>query len=298
MNGVPSERRIVACRRSSATRDGDGVAIQRLAMVGDPATDPLLLLDELCSPYRADFAGGFPPHPHRGMQTLTYMKQGGIIHEDSMGNRGEISGGGAQWMSAGSGVIHAEMPTLDTQGLHGFQLWFNLPAAQKMAPPRYRDVALAELAPVSTAYFDALAIAGAWQIDRASCTGPLTELAEQAGMIDLSIRANAAVTLEGLANKTVVAYVYQGDILGSRETISAQHLLLTSEGASWTLSAGEHGAQLLVIAGVAIGEPVVGYGPFVMNTRTEIEQALRDYQTGDFIKHPVHSRQLCRHAKA
>ncbi len=113
-----TERYIVECRASQATRDGDGVAIERLALIGDKATDPLLLLDELRSPYRADFAGGFPAHPHRGMQTLTYMKEGGIIHEDSMGNRGEIRGGGAQWMSAGSGVIHSEMPTLDTQGLH------------------------------------------------------------------------------------------------------------------------------------------------------------------------------------
>ena len=291
-----TERCIVECRASQATRDGDGVAIERLALIGDKATDPLLLLDELRSPYRADFAGGFPAHPHRGMQTLTYMKEGGIIHEDSMGNRGEIRGGGAQWMSAGSGVIHSEMPTLDTQGLHGFQLWFNLPAALKMAPPRYRDVPLAALASVNIGHAEATAVAGHWQFDNTQVTGPLAELAEQAGLMDLTIWPNATLTLEGLAGRCVVAYLYKGELHKSEwrqpshpsvESVGPRHLLITSQGGSWTLSAGDSGAQLLVIAGVPIAEPVVGYGPFVMNTRTEIEQAIRDYQHGEFIKQPV-----------
>ena len=128
-----------------ASRDGDGVAIQRVAGMQRAAMDPILMIDELRSEHREDFAGGFPPHPHRGMQTLTYMKRGGIIHEDNQGNRGEIRGGGAQWMSAGRGIIHSEMPTQDTTGLHGFQLWVNLPAAEKMSPPRYRDVPAPDL---------------------------------------------------------------------------------------------------------------------------------------------------------
>ena len=293
MGSPVAERFIVECRPSHATRDGDGVAIERLALIGDNATDPLLLLDELRSPYRADFAGGFPPHPHRGMQTLTYMKEGGIIHEDSMGNRGEIRGGGAQWMSAGSGVIHSEMPTLDTQGLHGFQLWFNLPAAIKMAPPRYRDVPLNQLTSVSVASANATAIAGDWQLEDVRLSGPLNQLAEQASLLDLAISPNSSLTLHGLADQNVAAYLYEGSVYRSTnqpaegETIGPQHLLLTSRGSSWKLCTSSNGAQLLVVAGLPIGEPVVGYGPFVMNTRTEIEQAVRDYQRGEFIKHPV-----------
>lgn len=288
-----TERCIVECRASQATRDGDGVAIERLALVGDNATDPLLLLDELRSPYRADFAGGFPAHPHRGMQTLTYMKEGGIIHEDSMGNRGEIRGGGAQWMSAGSGVIHSEMPTLDTQGLHGFQLWFNLPAALKMAPPRYRDVPLAALASVNIGHAEATAVAGTWQFDSTQVTGPLDQLAEQAGLMDLTMQPNSTLTLAELAGQSVVAYLYGGElhlpphIASQSGSVGPRHLVISSAGDFWTLCAGGRGAQLLVIAGMPIAEPVVGYGPFVMNTRTEIEQAIRDYQRGEFIKHPV-----------
>ena len=127
-----TDRRIIEAIAAHPSRDGAGVAIQRVAAMQHAGIDPLLMVDELRSEHREDFAAGFPPHPHRGMQTLTYMKHGGIVHEDSLGNRGEIRSGGAQWMSAGRGVIHSEMPTQDTYGLHGFQLWVNLPAKLKM----------------------------------------------------------------------------------------------------------------------------------------------------------------------
>ena len=135
-----TERQIIEIRAAHPSRDGDGVAIQRIAGMQHAGMDPVLMIDELRSEHREDFAGGFPPHPHRGMQTLTYMKAGGILHHDSEGNQGEIRGGGAQWMSAGRGVIHSEMPTQDSTGLHGFQLWINLPRAEKMSAPRYRDI--------------------------------------------------------------------------------------------------------------------------------------------------------------
>ncbi len=140
------ERTLQEIRRAHPSRDGDGVAIQRIAGMRHAGMDPILMIDELRAEHREDFAGGFPPHPHRGMQTLTYMKQGGIIHEDSRGNRGEIRGGGAQWMSAGRGIIHSEMPTQDSTGLHGFQLWVNLPRADKLDEPRYRDIPADQLA--------------------------------------------------------------------------------------------------------------------------------------------------------
>src|SRR6056297_4145776 len=139
-------RQVIEVQQARASQDGAGVAIQRIAGMRHSGMDPVLMIDELRSEHREDFAAGFPPHPHRGMQTLTYMKHGGIIHEDSQGNRGEIRSGGAQYMSAGRGIIHSEMPTQDSKGLHGFQLWFNLPAAQKMDSPRYRDLPVTELA--------------------------------------------------------------------------------------------------------------------------------------------------------
>ncbi len=206
-----TQRTVREIRAAHASRDGDGVAIQRIAGMQHAAMDPILMIDELRSEHRADFAGGFPPHPHRGMQTLTYMKRGGIIHEDNQGNRGEIRGGGAQWMSAGRGIVHSEMPTQDTTGLHGFQLWVNLPRAQKMSAPRYRDVPWQALAHIDGTGFRATAIAGEWQLQPAA-----------------------------------------------------------------------GGANVLLLRGEPLGEPVAQYGPFVMNTPEEIEQAIADYQSGNF----------------
>jgi len=155
-------RSVHEIRSARPSQDGDGVAIQRITGMQHAAMDPILMLDELRAERREDLGGGFPPHPHRGMQTLTYMKHGGIIHEDSRGNRGEIRSGGVQWMSAGRGIIHSEMPTSDTQGLHGFQLWINLPATEKMAEPRYRDIPADALTASEGDGFTALTIAGDW----------------------------------------------------------------------------------------------------------------------------------------
>ena len=157
-------REVVELRQARPAMDGDGVKIARVSGMRHAGMDPILLLDELRSEQREDFAGGFPPHPHRGMQTLTYMRKGGIVHEDSEGNRGEIRGGGAQWMSAGSGIIHSEMPTPDSDGFHGFQLWVNLPAARKMEAPRYRDIPAEELAEATGPGFQLAAIAGDWRL--------------------------------------------------------------------------------------------------------------------------------------
>lgn len=279
-----TQRHITTVRPSQPSTDGDGVAIQRIALMGDIQTDPVLLIDELRSPYRKDFAGGFPPHPHRGMQTLTYLKDGGIIHEDSMGNRGEISGGGAQWMSAGSGVIHSEMPTLDTQGLHGFQLWFNLPAAEKMLAPRYRDIPSEGLSRLEGVGFAGIAVSGTWNINDVSVTGPLDELVPQASLLDISIEADSEINLATTEGHTAIGFLYDGSVAIEGEVIPRGHLLVTSDGDQWRIKAGDAGAHLLIMTGKPIGEPVVGYGPFVMNTREEIEQAIRDYQSGQFIK--------------
>ena len=277
-----TQRRIREVRVAHPSRDGDGVAIQRVVGMRHTGMDPILMIDELRSEYREDFAGGFPPHPHRGMQTLTYMKQGGIIHEDNQGNRGEIRAGGAQWMSAGSGIIHSEMPTQDTRGLHGFQLWINLPAAEKMDPPRYRDVPQQELGQVSGEGFAAALVSGSWQFGSVSGEGPLGLLARQAAIADLELQPGAGVELVTGSQENVLAYIYQGSLVEGENTVAERHLLISSGGERWQLIAGDAGARLLLLRGEPIAEPVAHYGPFVMNTPQEIEQAVQDYQSGRF----------------
>ncbi|HEY7776621.1 MAG TPA: pirin family protein [Kineobactrum sp.] len=264
------------------SRDGDGVAIQRITATQPGTMDPILMLDELYAARREDLGGGFPAHPHRGMQTLTYMKHGGLVHQDNRGNRGEIRGGGAQWMSAGRGIIHSEMPTQDTQGLHGFQLWINLPAAEKMSEPRYRDLPADELATISGEGYHAIAIAGDWQLAGATVTGPLHELAPRAAVLDLQLEAGSEITLSLPPSESLLAYIYTGTVVSGVRELTTRHLLVTSRGHRWTVQAGDDGAALLLLRGEPLREPVAQYGPFVMNTSAEIEQAIQDYRNGGF----------------
>jgi len=275
-------RQIQEVIKAQASMDGAGVAIQRVAGFGHAGMDPVLMIDELRSEHREDFAAGFPAHPHRGMQTLTYMKHGGIIHEDSQGNRGEIRSGGAQYMSAGRGIIHSEMPTQDSQGLHGFQLWFNLPAAEKMDAPRYRDLPLDELAHGAAGGFRVTAVSGAWQVGSVALDGPLTELAPQAALADLRLETDVTVPVATETGETVMAYVYDGAIQARGVEHGQRRLLIFGGEGVVDLAAGPDGAGVLLLRGQPIGERVVHYGPFVMNTEAEIEEAIRDYQAGRF----------------
>lgn len=277
------QRSIQEVRQAHPSRDGDGVAIQRIAGMQHAGMDPILMIDELRSEHREDFAGGFPPHPHRGMQTLTYMKSGGIQHRDNQGNQGEIRGGGVQWMSAGRGVIHSEMPTQDSDGLHGFQLWINLPRALKMSQPAYRDIPQQALAHAVDDTLSLTAIAGNWQVQDIVLQGPLQELAALAAIADLQIQPGATVAVATPPGESVLGYIYEGAVVHEESTLGAQQLLITGRGGdSWAIRAGEHGASLLLLRGEPLAEPVAHYGPFVMNTSAEIEQALQDYQSGQF----------------
>ncbi len=277
-----TQRQVTEIRTAHPSRDGDGVAIQRIAGMQHPGMDPILMIDELRSEHREDFAGGFPPHPHRGMQTLTYMKHGGIIHEDSRGNRGEIRGGGAQWMSAGRGIIHSEMPTRDSDGLHGFQLWVNLPADEKMLAPRYRDVPRNELAYWRGEGAEAVIIAGEWRLPGGAAPGPLQELARHAAVLDLALAPEAEIQVDVPSADNVIGYLYDGGVACQARAVGARQMLITSQGSHLSLLAGSDGARLLVLRGRPLGEPVAHYGPFVMNTNEEIERTLRDYQSGQF----------------
>ena len=278
-------RDVISVLPAQATTDGAGVAIQRVALMGNHSVDPLLMVDELRSPYRDDFAAGFPAHPHRGMQTLTYMKQGGIAHEDSLGNRGEIRDGGVQWMSAGSGVIHSEMPTIDTTGLHGFQCWFNLPAKDKMSPPRYRDLSRDALPIISVEGARLTAIAGDWKLLGDQLSGPLTELAPIAQMADLTLEPDHSIEIPVDNAANMAAFVYDGSLELDNRARVAKSLVLTGAGVRWRLTASSEGASCLLFSGQPLREPVVQYGPFVMNTREEIETALNEYRLGTFLKH-------------
>ena len=253
--------------------------------MGAGSVDPVLMIDELKSPYREDFKAGFPPHPHRGMQTLTYMLSGGIVHEDSMGNRGEIREGGVQWMSAGSGIIHSEMPTQDTTGLHGFQLWFNLPARLKMSAPRYRDIAGSELPSVSATDVSLIAIAGAWSVGEESLQGPLHELSPIAQMTDLQLAPDAEYVCDVPTTANTMAFVFEGSLDVSGQGLPSPGLAVFEAGNSLVIRASKQGARCLLLTGEPIGEPVVQYGPFVMNTREEIENALNEYRLGTFLKY-------------
>ena len=278
-------RTITSFNPAQPTTDGAGVAIKRVALMGVGSVDPVLMIDELKSPYREDFQAGFPPHPHRGMQTLTYMLAGGIAHEDSMGNRGEIREGGVQWMSAGSGVIHSEMPTQDTTGLHGFQLWFNLPARLKMSSPRYRDIAGSELPSVSADDVTLIAIAGAWSVGEDLLQGPLDELSPIAQMADLQLAPDAEYVCEVPATANTMAFVFESSLQANAQDLRSPGLAVFEAGNSLVIRASKEGARCLLLTGEPIGEPVVQYGPFVMNTREEIETALNEYRLGTFLKH-------------
>ena len=265
------------------TSDGDGVKISRVALVRTSAASPFLMLDELRSDDQKDYVGGFPPHPHRGFETLSYMRAGGFEHEDHMGNKGTIKGGGAQWMSAASGVIHSEMPSLEEDQLHGFQLWINLPAESKMNPPQYRDVESEEMIMVESAGSQVRIVAGDFVVDGQTYSGPLDRISSKARFADVQLVPGGECIIALPDDLNVLAYVYDGSLHGI-QTVDKRHLIIYGPGESVELCGGPDGAGLLMLAGVGIDEPVANYGPFVMNTQAEIEQAIRDYQQGVLVQ--------------
>jgi redox-sensitive bicupin YhaK (pirin superfamily) len=265
------------------TTDGDGVKISRVAMVRTSAASPFLMLDEFRSDDQKDYIGGFPPHPHRGFETLTYLRAGGFTHEDHMGNKETIKSGGAQWMSAASGIIHSEMPSLELDQLHGFQLWINLPAEKKMNPPQYRDVESDEMAIVESAGAQARIIAGDVVVDGQAYSGPLDRVSSKARVADVRLVPDGECIIALPDDLNVLAYIYDGSLVGVRK-VEKRHLIIYGPGETVELCGGPDGAGVLLLAGMGIDEPVANYGPFVMNTQAEIEQAIRDYQQGVLVQ--------------
>ncbi|MDF1764627.1 MAG: pirin family protein [Oleibacter sp.] len=269
---------------SHPTSDGDGVKIRRLALFNERLTDPFLMLDELVSDDEADYMGGFPPHPHRGMETLTYLRKGALHHKDHLHNRGEIRSGGAQWMSAGSGIIHSEMPELDGGGLHGFQLWINLPAKDKMSAPKYRDVPATEIPKITLDNGVVVSvIAGHWPIADQILNGPLDDLSSNSGYLDVYLPAQTSITIPIPQGQRAIAYVYEGKLTTQPDAPAKALLVYGLEGEDIVFTSNTD-SRFLLLCGTPILEPVAHYGPFVMNTHEEIEQAIKDYNSGQFSR--------------
>ena len=277
-------RKVTHTAPARPATDGAGVKINRLSgFSADLPMNPFLMLDEIRSESEDDFIAGFPPHPHRGFETVTYMREGGFSHQDSMGNTGAITTGGAQWMTAGSGVIHSEMPIADTNRMHGFQFWLNLPSKEKMQNPAYRDIQGNEVVTFDHENVHIRLIAGSLHFGNQTVDGVVTGKTTQALIADVIIPAGAIATLNLPTELRTQFYVYEGSVSVDDTPVARGRLAYLSDGEQLTLSAGED-SGLLLFGGQPIDEPVAHQGPFVMNTQEEIHQAITDYQNGTLVQ--------------
>ena len=260
------------------TSDGAGVSLLRV--VGTPQIDyldPFLMLDEFKNDDPGAYVAGFPEHPHRGFETVSYMKQGAMKHRDSAGNEGIIHDGGVQWMTAGSGIIHSEMPQQTEGLLWGYQLWVNLPAKHKMTAPRYQDIQKDGIPEVITDELHVRIMAGHYQgTDGASQTLWPVEY------MDVMAKPGAVFTHDIPEGHNVMVFVYEGEMHAGDKVIAAHQLGVFAQSGALELRAGSEKAGCLIMAGKPIGEPVAKMGPFVMNTDAEIRQAVQDYRAGKF----------------
>ncbi len=260
------------------TVEGAGVRLHR--MLGSRALsmlDPFLLLDQIHSDNREDYIRGFPSHPHRGFETVTYMLEGTMVHRDSLGNHGRLGPGSAQWMTAGHGIVHSEMPEDERGLLWGFQLWVNLPAKKKLTPPRYQDIAPAAVVELAIEDAHVRLVAG----EAGGRRGPVEGIATDPLMLDVAVPRGGRFSHPVAFTHNAFALVFDGAIaLGSARTlVRAGQLAVLGPGDTVTARADD-GGRMLLLAGEPLGEPVARYGPFVMNTQAELEQAFEDYRSG------------------
>lgn len=275
-----TQRTVLELLHGRPSADGAGVKLLRVFGGARPERfDPFLMLDEFGSDTASDYIGGFPPHPHRGFETITYMLNGKMEHRDHMGNIGLLNDGDVQWMTAGRGVIHSEMPQQTAGKMRGFQLWLNLPAARKMQPAQYRDLPGAELPRWHGAGAAAIAIAGHARLNGEPVAGFFQRPDTEPLYLDLQLQAGGQLEVAFPEQLRALLYVYEGALTLADQRVPAQHLALLSDGEQVLLRA-ESPARALLIAGRPLGEPIAQYGPFVMNSSEEIDQALRDYRDG------------------
>jgi hypothetical protein len=286
------------------TVEGAGVKLRRAFGFGDTGEfDPFLLLDDFRNDRPDDYRAGFPWHPHRGIETITYVLAGTVDHGDSLGNRGTLGSGDVQWMTAGSGILHQEMPQGDRQGrMHGFQLWANLPASLKMTAPRYQDIPSAQVTNLTDDDGTSVRIiCGDFRGKR----GPVDGIAADPRYLDVWVPAGRRKSLPVEINRHAFAYVFEGsgtfraasqpfgvltekEVDGGevriREQTGNRSLVLFDSGDEVTVQAGEEGIRFLLVSGKPIEEPVAWYGPIVMNTQAELQQAVAELRDGTFIK--------------
>ena len=266
--------------------DGAGVKLRRsLGSAQNLRVDPFLMLDEFSSDNADDYIAGFPAHPHRGFETVTYLLDGHMLHEDHLGHRGDLVSGAVQWMTAGRGIIHSEMPQQEHGRMRGFQLWLNLPAKEKMKPARYRDIQPGEIPRVDLPRGGSVkVIAGKFALEGRSTSGPILGLTTDPTYFDVRLAAGETLVHAIDAGYSAFVYPYEGTLkIGARE-LNTHDAGVLGAGERIELSAGKDGARFLLLAGKPLREPVAQYGPFVMNTREELEQAVRDYQSGELTR--------------
>ena len=276
-----SDRTIIRRIRGIDTADGAGGKLKRI--IGQPGLDmldPFLLLDEFRSDDAGDDLAGFPEHPHRGFETVTYMLAGHMRHADSQGHRGDLTPGSVQWMTAGRGILHSEMPQQENGLMWGFQLWVNLPARDKMTAPRYQDIGPERIPVVHPAAgVEVKVIAG----DLAGATGPVQGIATAPIYLDIGLQPGARFTVPLPPEHHGFAYVFEGDsarVAGA--TLARSELAVLSAGDQVPLAGGDQPTRLLVVAGKPLQESVARYGPFVMNTPEQIHEAIADFRAGKF----------------
>jgi hypothetical protein len=260
-------------------REGAGVRLRRtIALPQLDQVDPFLLLDDFRADNPADVLAGFPMHPHRGIETVTYILAGNVNHRDSIGNAGTIGPGDVQWMTAGRGILHEEMPQPVDGKLEGFQLWVNLPAALKMAPARYQEVKSAQIPEVEVDGVTVRIIAGS--ID--GVTGAVTEIAAQPTYLDVTMSAHSSFVHALPEAHAAFVYLFEGEIAIGGKTVSATRLILLDKGQEISIKTNERDARFLLVAGKPLHEPIARHGPFVMNTQEEIRQTLKELRAGTF----------------
>lgn len=283
-----TQRTLAHAIQSVATSDGAGVKLRR-SIGSAPSTrlDPFLMLDEFGTDKPDDYIAGFPAHPHRGFETVTYMIDGHMRHEDHMGNVGELTEGGVQWMTAGRGVIHSEMPQQKEGRMRGFQLWINLPAAEKMKPADYKDIPAADIPLVEIDGGNVKVIAGSFVTDHGEVVGPIQGLTTEPVFYDVQLAAGKTFETSLPATHNAFVYSYEGSVSigvdSEQSLLIAQSAGVLSAGDSVRITAKAEPVRFILLAGKPLNEPVVQRGPFVMNTREEIEQAIRDYKNGTLV---------------
>ena len=274
-------RKVLSIQVGQPTSDGAGVKLTRV--FGGPGVeqfDPFLMLDEFGSDKPDEYIAGFPPHPHRGFETVTYMLEGRMRHEDHLGNVGLLQGGGVQWMTAARGIIHSEMPEQEEGVMRGFQLWLNLPGKTKLNDASYQDIQPENIPRLTTQNgVEVVVIAGHFDDGQVQQAGAVQRPDTEPQYFDFHMPAGSSISPHIPEGHRALLYVYEGslEVAGQPQTVSASRMVRLSEEGELHLST-TNGARVLLIAGKPLREPIVQYGPFVMNTREEIEQALRDFR--------------------